>query len=59
MTVGCEDRNADAASSLELMTLRAGLGMELRVSAAGPDAELAVRAVVDLVQAGFGELRAS
>jgi len=59
VTVGCEDRSADAASSLELMALRAGRGMELRVSATGPDAEPAVRAVVDLVQAGFGELHAS
>ena len=57
--MGCEDRSADAASSLELMALRAGRGMELRVSATGPDAEPAVRAVVDLVQAGFGELHAS
>lgn len=59
VTVGCEDRVADAASSLELMALRAGQGMELRVSATGPDAEPAVRAVLDLVRAGFGELHAS
>lgn len=59
VTIGCEDRVADAASSLELMTLQAGCGMELRVAADGPDAEQAVAAVVDLVQAGFGELHAS
>jgi len=59
VTVGCEDRSADAASSLELMALGAGHGMELRVSATGPDAEPAVRAVVELVRAGFGEIRAS
>lgn len=59
VTVGCEDRSADAGSSLELMALRAGRGMELRVWATGPDAEPAVRAVVDLVRAGFGELHAS
>ena len=41
------------------MALRASRGMELRVSATGPDAEPAVRAVIDLVQAGFGELHAS
>ncbi len=58
VTVRCEDRSADAASSLELMALQAGPGMELRVSATGPDAEPAVRAVVDLVKAGFGELHA-
>ena len=59
VTVGCEDRKADAGSSLELMALQAGRGMELHVWATGPDAEPAVRAVVDLVQAGFGELHAS
>jgi phosphoenolpyruvate---glycerone phosphotransferase subunit DhaM len=59
VTIGCEDRSADAASSLELMALKASSGMELRVSATGPDAKSAVRAVVDLVQAGFGELHAS
>ncbi len=59
VTVGCGDRSADAASSLELMTLQAGQGMELQVSATGPDAELAVEAVLDLVRTGFGELHAS
>ena len=59
VTVDCGDRSADAASSLELMTLQAGQGMELRVSATGPDAELAVKAVLDLVRTGFGELHAS
>ncbi len=59
VSVECEDRSADAASSLELMTLQAGRGMEVRVIADGPDAELAVRTVLDLVEAGFGELHAS
>jgi phosphotransferase system HPr-like phosphotransfer protein len=44
---------------LELMPLQAGQGMERRVSATGPDAELAVQAVLDLVRTGFGELHAS
>lgn len=59
VVVVCEDRTADAASSLELMALRASRGMELQVSATGPDAEPAVQAVVSLVQSGFGELHAS
>lgn len=52
-------RRADASSSLELMTLGAGLGVEITVSAVGVDAEQAVAAVREMVEAGFGELEAS
>jgi phosphotransferase system HPr (HPr) family protein len=52
-------RRADAASSLELMTLAAGQGTEITVSATGADAERAVATVTELVLAGFGELEAS
>jgi dihydroxyacetone kinase phosphotransfer subunit len=52
-------RRADAASSLELMTLAAGQGTEITVSATGADAERAVATVTELVIAGFGELEAS
>jgi dihydroxyacetone kinase phosphotransfer subunit len=52
-------RRADAASSLELMTLAAGQGTEITVSATGVDAEVAVATVTELVLAGFGELEAS
>jgi dihydroxyacetone kinase phosphotransfer subunit len=51
-------QRADAASSLELLTLGAGQGAEITVTATGPDAERAVTAVLDLVLAGFGELDA-
>ena len=51
-------RRADAASSLELLTLGAGQGAVITVSASGADAERAVRTVRDLVVAGFGELEA-
>jgi phosphotransferase system HPr (HPr) family protein len=54
--VDCGGKQADAASSLELLALGAGQGQELRVAATGPDAECAVRAVVELVRGGFGEL---
>ena len=52
-------RRADAASSLELLTLGAGQGVEITVFATGVDAAQAVETVRDLVQAGFGELEAS
>jgi phosphotransferase system HPr (HPr) family protein len=52
-------RRADAASSLELLTLGAGQGTEITVSATGADAEQAVATVTELVLAGFGELEAS
>jgi phosphoenolpyruvate---glycerone phosphotransferase subunit DhaM len=52
-------RRADASSSLELMTLGAGQGTEITVSAVGADASRAVESVRDLVEAGFGELEAS
>ena len=49
-------QRADAASSLELLTLGAGQGAEITVSATGTDAARAVTAVSELVAAGFGEL---
>ena len=52
-------RRADAASSLELMTLAAGQGTEITVSATGADAEQAIATVSELVLGGFGELEAS
>jgi dihydroxyacetone kinase phosphotransfer subunit len=52
-------RRADAASSLELLTLGAGQGAEITVSAVGLDATRAVETVRGLVEAGFGELEAS
>ena len=52
-------RRADASSSLELMTLGAGQGVEILVSAVGADAAQAVAAVREMVEAGFGELEAS
>jgi phosphoenolpyruvate---glycerone phosphotransferase subunit DhaM len=52
-------RRADASSSLELMTLGAGEGAEITVSAVGADASRAIDTVRGLVETGFGELEAS
>ncbi|HEX5087275.1 MAG TPA: HPr family phosphocarrier protein [Nocardioides sp.] len=51
-------RRADATSSLELLTLGAGQGAEITVTATGADAVRAIDAVRELVLAGFGELEA-
>jgi phosphotransferase system HPr (HPr) family protein len=52
-------RRADATSSLELLTLGAGQGAEITVTASGTDAVQAIDTVRELVLAGFGELEAS
>jgi phosphotransferase system HPr (HPr) family protein len=44
------DQSEDAASVLGLMFLAATQGTPLTLSATGPEAELAVRAVVDLLE---------
>jgi phosphotransferase system HPr (HPr) family protein len=51
-------RSADATSSLELLTLGAGKGAEITVTATGADAVRAIDAVRELVLDGFGELEA-
>lgn len=51
-------RRADAASSLELLTLGAGGGAEIVVSATGADAGKALDLIEGLVRDGFGELEA-
>ena len=47
------DHRADAKSILEVLTLGAQHGVELRVEAAGPDAEEAVVALGELVESDF------
>ena len=56
VAVESDGQRADAASSLELLTLGAGQGSEITVSATGADAARAVATVSELVVAGFGEL---
>ena len=52
-------REVNGKSILELMTLNAGLGVELEVRAWGGDAESLVEAIENLFAAGFGEELAS
>lgn len=56
MDVEIDINGVDAQSVMMLMTLGAGQGTELNVSATGPDAKRAVELVRSEVAAGFGEL---
>ncbi|MAF58167.1 HPr family phosphocarrier protein [Ponticaulis sp.] len=46
---------ADGKSIIELLSLGAGKGYEIEISATGEDAEAAVQALIDLVNNRFGE----
>ena len=56
VVVAANGKEADGASSLELLTLGTDKGSEITVSATGPDAQQAVDAARTLVEEGFGEL---
>lgn len=54
-TIRHEDREVDARSILELMTLCAPRGSRLTIRAEGEDAEALVQELAALVADGFGE----
>lgn len=56
VTISYNDRQADATSPISLMTLGAGEGARIRVSADGPDSDAALALIRRLVEDGFGEL---
>lgn len=58
VVVAANGRQADGASSLELLTLGTEKGAEITVSATGPDAYRAIDTTRTLVEEGFGELDA-
>ncbi len=53
--VGCGGRRMDGKSILGILLLAAAQGVEIEVSAEGPDEAPAVAALVELVSSGFGE----
>ena len=55
ITVSKDGQSVDARSIMGLMMLAASLGSDVRIEAAGPDAEEAMRAILALVEAKFGE----
>ncbi len=50
-----DDMTVGGTSILGLMMLAAGVGTSLRLEAEGPDAEAAIRTLVELVERGFDE----
>ena len=50
-----DGQSVDARSIMGLMMLAASLGSEIRIEATGPDADEAMRAILALVEAKFGE----
>lgn len=55
ITVSRKGSSAGGTSIMGLLTLGASCGSEIEISAAGPDAEAALSALVGLVESGFGE----
>jgi phosphocarrier protein len=53
--VSREGQTVDARSIMGLMMLAAGPGCEIEIEADGPEAESAIDALVELVQARFDE----
>lgn len=53
LRIRCGERSVNGRSILELITLGAGCGAELHLSAEGPDAEELLAALIRLVEAGF------
>ena len=48
-------QHVDAKSIMQVMTLAATQGTKLTLSAAGPDADQALKAMTELIAEGFGE----
>jgi len=55
VTVSRDGQTVDARSIMGLMMLAAGPGCEIEITAEGPEAEGAVAALVELVEARFDE----
>ena len=55
ITVQKDEKSINAKSILNIMTLGAVKGVEITISAEGPDEEAAVKTLVDLIKSKFGE----
>jgi len=55
ITVSHEGENASAIAVMDLLMLAAYKGCQVEVSADGPDAEVALSAIVSLIENKFGE----
>ena len=50
-----ESKRVDGKSILALLTLAAGPGMDVTIETSGEDEQAALRALVELIESGFGE----
>lgn len=50
-----DHRRVDGKSILGLLTLAAGPGMAVEIEIAGPDEQVALNALSELIESGFGE----
>lgn len=55
VTVKAGDKSADAKSILQILSLGAKQGMEICITADGPDEAECVKTLSELIQSGFGE----
>jgi phosphocarrier protein len=55
ITVTKDGQSVDARSIMGLMMLAASLGTDVEIAAVGPDADEALKAILALVEAKFGE----
>jgi phosphocarrier protein HPr len=55
VSVSKDGQCVDARSIMGLMLLAAGMGSEVEISAAGEDAQNALKAILALIEAKFGE----
>ena len=55
ITVTKDGQSVEARSIMGLMMLAAGVGSEIHIVVAGPDADEAMAAILALIQANFGE----
>ena len=55
VTIEHAGERANAKSIMNLLLLTAPMGASVRITADGDDAEAALKAIVDLIQNGFGE----
>ena len=55
ITVSKDGQSVDARSIMGLMMLAASIGTDIEIEAVGPDADEALKALVALAEAKFGE----
>lgn len=55
VTLACNGRTANARSLMDLLRLGARQGHDLTIRAEGPDADVALRDVTELIERGFDE----